>query len=70
MSVRRLRLLLRALACARESVLSASLTCDRYSFQAGDEVVRLNAEFGLENIGSPRAHTPPSSNALEVDPVS
>ncbi|KAG0561757.1 hypothetical protein KC19_9G089300 [Ceratodon purpureus] len=35
-----------------------------------DEVVRLNAEFGLENIGSPRAHTPPSSNALEVDPVS
>ena len=26
-------LLLRALACARESVLSASLTCDRYSFQ-------------------------------------
>lgn len=35
-----------------------------------DEVVRLNTEFGIENIGSPRPHTPPSSNALEVDPVS
>uniref|UniRef100_A0A7I4BXQ9 E2F/DP family winged-helix DNA-binding domain-containing protein n=1 Tax=Physcomitrium patens TaxID=3218 RepID=A0A7I4BXQ9_PHYPA len=35
-----------------------------------DEVVRLNPEFGSENIGSPRPHTPPSNNALEVDPVS
>lgn len=35
-----------------------------------DEVVRLNAEFGIGDIGSPHPHTPPSSSALEVDPVS
>ena len=35
-----------------------------------DEVVRLNAEFGIDNIGSPHPHTPPSSSAIEVDPVS
>lgn len=35
-----------------------------------DDVVRLNAEFGIDTLGSPRPHTPPSSSALEVDPVS
>ncbi|XP_024389514.1 transcription factor E2FA isoform X3 [Physcomitrium patens] len=35
-----------------------------------DEVVRLNAEFGNENMGSPRPHTPTSSNSMEVVPVS
>ncbi|XP_024381634.1 transcription factor E2FA isoform X2 [Physcomitrium patens] len=35
-----------------------------------DDVMRLNSEFGIENIGSPRPHTPPSSNVLEVVPVS
>jgi hypothetical protein len=35
-----------------------------------DEMVRLNAEFGIGEIGSPHPHTPPSGNTLEVEPVS
>jgi len=35
-----------------------------------DEMVRLNAEFGIGEIGSPHPHTPPSGSTLEVEPVS
>ncbi len=34
-----------------------------------DEMVRLNSEFGLGEIGSPCPHTP-SGSTLEVEPVS
>ncbi|CAM6008662.1 unnamed protein product [Sphagnum balticum] len=35
-----------------------------------DEMVRLNAEFGIGEMGSPHPHTPPSGSTLEVEPVS